>query len=278
MFNRLTLFNELRNPLFQGRISQVQVDSVNGILDECQKQGVTNLDMIAYMIGTGWGECRLRPVREGFKKTDKEARAFIRRQYRKSGGKRYKYVKIVNDHMYYGRGLVQLTHDFNYELWGILHNPDKALEPAFAAKVLVVGMLEGSYNGRRKGLAYYLDRPEPDWENARRTVNIRDRWQDFERYAQVVKKALVAAQRAYDDTKVEVNEVTKEDRITTDKPFWQSTTILSTIGGAATSVFGTLMGLAEKQPIVATVIILAALGFAAWVIKERRKYAREEGI
>jgi hypothetical protein len=109
---------------------------------------------------------KLKPVREGFKKTDAEAREHVRNRA---------YGKQIGEHSYYGRGYVQLTWDYNYEAEGIIDNPDKALEPDFAARLLFKGLLDGRWNGRAKGLKYYLDKG--DIKGARRTVNVQNKAQ-----------------------------------------------------------------------------------------------------
>lgn len=166
-----------------GPLDQVQVDSINAIMTEANRRGVTNPDMLGYFLSTGWHEAQLRPVREGFAKTDTGARAYVRKHYADKYGK----PAGPYGHWYYGRGLVQLTWHANYTKVGNLIGidlekyPDKALEPDVAAMVLVDGMLDGWFNkgGTGPGLAHYLDRPSPDWKNARRTVNITDKWETF---------------------------------------------------------------------------------------------------
>jgi predicted chitinase len=103
------------------------------------------------------------PVREGFSKSNAEAIDHVRKHNRAYG-------KMENGHVYYGRGYVQLTWDYNYRKEGILNNPDKALEPDFAAIVLFKGLLDGRWNGKGKGLRYYIDSGKII--EARRTVNV----------------------------------------------------------------------------------------------------------
>lgn len=164
-----------------GALDQTQVDSINSIMAEAHRRGVRNPDMLGYFLSTGWHEAKLRPVREGFAKTDSAARAHVRRHF----PGRYDKPAGPYGHWYYGRGLVQLTWHRNYVRVGRLigvdleQYPDRALEPAIAARVLVDGMLDGWFNGQKHGLAYYLDKPSPDWRNARRTVNITDKWTTF---------------------------------------------------------------------------------------------------
>lgn len=69
---------------------------------------------------------------------------------------------------YHGRGLIQLTHDYNYRHYGqrlgvdLLGNPDLALDPTISARVLALYFLErGIPDMARRG----------DWRAVRRAVN-----------------------------------------------------------------------------------------------------------
>lgn len=172
-----------------------QVETLNLIYERCTTTYKCIDWEIAYIMGTGVGEARLLPVREGFAKSDAAARAYVRKQG-------YKYAQIVNGHMYYGRGYVQLTWHFNYVKMSIEYgvdfknHPDLVLQPKYAVKIMVDGMLKGWFNGHKRGLGYYLNRTEPDWEGARRTVNITDRWDKFRDNAFLFKRALEKARAA----------------------------------------------------------------------------------
>jgi murein DD-endopeptidase MepM/ murein hydrolase activator NlpD len=75
---------------------------------------------------------------------------------------------------------VQLTHRYNYEAMGaklgvdLAGNPALALDPDIAARILVVGMRDGDFNGRGHGLSHYVNEQAQDWYQARRTVNVLD--------------------------------------------------------------------------------------------------------
>lgn len=173
------LFKAIR--LITGGLDQTQVNSINGILTNCLNQGVTDPVLQGYILSTGWHEARLRPVREGFKKTDAEARKYVRRNYPTKYGK----PAGPYGHYYYGRGLVQLTWLKNYERSSrdvgvdLVKYPDKVLSPDIAARLIVIGMMDGRWNGSGKGLVSYLGNGRRDYRNARRTVNITDKWQTF---------------------------------------------------------------------------------------------------
>lgn len=166
-----------------GRLNQTQVDSINAILERMKGEPRQH---IAYVLATAWHEARFKPIRE------------IGRGRGKPYGKKGKYGQAQ-----YGRGLVQLTWDFNYE-WAdrrlgldgaLLRNFDLALEPKIAADVLVYGMQEGAFARDGKGLSAYGPDSSGrfDYVNARRTVNLLDRAERIAGYARHFEKALEMA-------------------------------------------------------------------------------------
>lgn len=178
--NRANFYKALRKSGIPGfsKLSQSQVDGIEGILNAFEVTGDGRIKTLAYGLATARREVGsgMVPVREGFKKTDAEARAYVK----KHG---YPYAKEINGHVYYGRGDVQLTWFDNYKNEGIEDNPDKALEPKWAAELLFKGLLDGRWNKAGKGIAFYLPTEGPDdLKNARRTVNITDHWEEIADY------------------------------------------------------------------------------------------------
>lgn len=246
-----------------GGLDQTQVDSINGILSEAMNRGVSDPAMLGYMLSTGWGECRLRPVREGFKKSEKSARAYVARHY----GHKYGKPAGPYKHWYYGRGLVQLTWLDNYKavskVLGIdlVKNPDLALQPDTAAKILVHGMLSGMFNGKGKGLAHYLGNGRRDWKNARRTVNITDKWQRFRDTAKRFAAALEA--HGYEPGKP-----------STAKPKVKPTSGEVATGGAGAAVAGVGVALATAWDnglwVLLSAVGVAAVAFIIWRVVKRK--------
>lgn len=178
--NRSTFYTALRRSGIPGfaKLSQSQVTGIEGILNAFPIVGDRRIKTLAYVLANARREVGsgMVPVREGFKKTDLEARAYVKRQG-------YKYAKEINGHVYYGRGYVQLTWHENYVKEGIADNPDFALDPKWAAELMIQGIMDGRWNGQRKGLSYYLPNGGPDdLKNARRTVNITDHWDEIADY------------------------------------------------------------------------------------------------
>jgi peptidoglycan hydrolase-like protein with peptidoglycan-binding domain len=128
------------------------------VIKEGRRRGLTLRTQIAYIMATVEHEVAgtYRPIRE-------------------FGGPSKWYAP------YYGRGYVQLTHRSNYQKYSnilgidLVGNPDRALEPQIALFVLVHGMANGTFTGRRLG--QYVNVNHTDFYNARRVVNWIDRAQ-----------------------------------------------------------------------------------------------------
>lgn len=169
-----TALRRRESGLFGTSLSQHQVDGMDGVLDAFASHGDGKADTLAYALATVYHETgrKMVPVREGFASTDAGARRVVRnRKYGKPAG--------PYGHVYYGRGQVQLTWLDNYERSSadagtdLVKNPDAMLDPVISARVLIKGLLDGRWNGKGKGLRFYLDRG--DVIGARRTVNVLDK-------------------------------------------------------------------------------------------------------
>lgn len=159
-------------------LSQDQVYGINGILDAFITHGDGSNKTLAYALATAYHETgsRMSPVREGFAKDDATARRIVSKR-------KYGVPTGPYRHVYYGRGQVQLTWEENYKTSSkdagvdLVANPDKMLDPVISARVLICGLVDGRWNGKGKGISYYLPHDGvDDLKNARRTVNILDKW------------------------------------------------------------------------------------------------------
>ena len=192
MINRKKFFDGIRQGPFSGKLKATTVKGCSAILDEWERRKLTDLRQLAYMLATTLGECGedMLPVREGFKDTDADARAYVKR-------KGYKYAVVVNGHVYYGRGNVQQTWAKNYIAMGkiigvdLYNDPDKALEPDIAAEIMFEGMSRGTFTGKK--LSDYFNAKTTDWGNARRIINGTDRAAEIAGYAKQFYADLVAA-------------------------------------------------------------------------------------
>ncbi|RPD50070.1 hypothetical protein DNI29_04535 [Hymenobacter sediminis] len=179
-------FDSVRSGLFEGRLTQAQVQGIEAILTY-YKVRYSDLESLAYILATAYHETArtMQPVRE-----------FGR-------GKGYDYGRQLRmdrqpyttpKHIYYGRGLVQLTWYENYQRTGkligqdLLNNPDLMLQLDVSVKVLVEGMVGGWFTGKK--LADYFLGPKADPYNARRIINGLDKAQLIASYYTVFLDAL----------------------------------------------------------------------------------------
>ncbi len=196
-FNK-AFFNQVRETLFRGVLSQGQVDNMNIILDAFELYGNGQPKALAYVLATVRHEvgAKLQPVREGFADSDAEARRAV-------AGRKYGVPVGPYNHVYYGRGYVQLTWHRNYINSSkdagvdLARYPDKMLDPAIAAKITVLGILDGRFNAKGKGISQYLpETGEDDLKGARETVNLHDRWQLIGEYYKEFLKAVLLGHKA----------------------------------------------------------------------------------
>lgn len=180
-------------PLFGGTLSQSQVDGLNVILSATEGLPITHR---AYLLATTHHETgrTMRPVRETFAATDDQAIAKLDRAW--SAGKlpwvsKPYWRRDRDGKSWLGRGYVQLTHKANYEkasaLTGLdlVSNPNAAMRPDIAAKILVSGSQRGMFTG--KSLSDYLP---GDYVSARRIINGTDRAAEIARIAEGYEAAL----------------------------------------------------------------------------------------
>lgn len=170
-----------------GALDQVQVDTIERLLTSAAHWP---LSWLAYAFATAHHEAGLRPIHEkgGVKYLSKyQGRVDLGNTQPGDGVK------------YAGRGLVQLTGRINYtnasKFLGVdlVANPDAALEPANAARILVWGMSSGAFTGRdladclpdRRGtLTQFIE--------ARRIINGQDRARAIAEHAIKFQDALEA--------------------------------------------------------------------------------------
>lgn len=151
---------------------------------------ITDLRWLAYMLATVKHECadRWQPIEE----------------FSKGKGLRYGSPVRVADpdgrehnHVYYGRGYVQLTWDWNYRSMGeklgirLLYEPHLALDPVVAYRIMSLGMRDGHFTG--KALSKYINDQQCDYVNARRIINGTDRAELIAGYARKLESILRAS-------------------------------------------------------------------------------------
>lgn len=159
-------FNLCRDKALLGTLSQSEVDGVSAILAACGAAGWPIGDT-AYALGTAFHETAgtMQPIKE------LGGSSYFFRMYDPKGARPAVAAQLGNTKpgdgaLFPGRGYVQLTGRRNYLRAGtalgidLVGNPDLAMRPDVAAKIMVLGMSQGWFTGRdldddipRSGLA-----------------------------------------------------------------------------------------------------------------------------
>lgn len=134
------------------------------IISTCKAYGLLR-NQAAYVLATADHETNktFLPVREAYWVKNAE-------QWRKRNLRYYPW---------YGRGFVQLTWEANYLKAGkkigvdLTKDPDAAMQPDHAAKILVLGMKEGWFTGKK--LSDYITLTSSEFVSARRIINGTDK-------------------------------------------------------------------------------------------------------
>ncbi len=183
--SRAEFFDTIR-PMFGGQLTQAQVDGLDLLLSVISAEPVEHQ---AYLLATTYHETAqtMQPITEYggrtyFNKYDTGKLAAALGNTPEADGDGF---------LYRGRGYVQITGRSNYARAGkaldvdLIGNPDLALHPTIAARILVLGCTQGWFTGKK--LADYLP---GDYVNARRVVNGTDRADLIASYARTFEMAL----------------------------------------------------------------------------------------
>ena len=202
-FDRKSVFDGLRADF--GKLDDVQVSVIAAMLDEFERRKLPDMRWLSYMLATGWGESKWKPVSE------------IGR------GKGKKYGKPVNGKVYYGRGCpTQLTWEYNYKKLGellnlpLLADPDMALLVPVGVAIGFEGMIRGVFTG--KSLGHYFNETVDDPVNARRIINGTDKAKLFAGYHYKILVTLAHAVRLDGRPTLEPDVVARAERHEPDAP------------------------------------------------------------
>ncbi len=142
-------------------------EDISRILEVAQNEGLSQ-EQIAYVMATATHENNLGMFPEELSSGRQyEGRSDLGNN-QPGDGERFK-----------GRGYVQITGRRNYTDWSqrlgvdLVANPELAADKDMAARILVVGMRDGTFTGRR--LDQYVNDSQTDFTNARRVVNGTDK-------------------------------------------------------------------------------------------------------
>lgn len=198
--NAKIFFDSIRHNVFGGKLLQSQVDGINAILSEWERQGRFDLRWLAYILATTYHETArtMEPIEEYGKGKNYDYGKKLKMG--KGPGKRIPYTEP--DKLYYGRGPVQVTWYENYERltkaaskfdkgWDFLNNPELLLEMEPSIWATFYGMRTGLFTGRK--LSEFFNDDKTDWVNARKIINGLDKAEGIAAIAKDFYSALVIA-------------------------------------------------------------------------------------
>lgn len=177
-------FQDVRR-IFGRALTQRNVDSLNLILAEADRRGVSN-DWLAYILATAHGESAFDYARQenmnysAARIAQVWPRLASRAQELAGQPKRLANAAYANRNgngnedsgdgwRFRGQGFVQITGRANYRKFGIEDAPARALERNTSTRILFDGMIRGMFTGRR--LADFEVPGGFDFVEARRIVN-----------------------------------------------------------------------------------------------------------
>jgi putative chitinase len=174
-FDRNTYFNYVREVLFEGALTQQQVDGQNLIIAIFENQyggtPMTDVRWLAYMLATTFHET-------GYK------------MWPNSEQGSQEYLTSKSYWPFIGRGLVHLTWEDNYRSAGaalgliddrdLVAHPEMALDSLIAVRVMFRGMAEGWFTGAKLGQFFNDETDDP--YNARTIINGHDKANEIAGY------------------------------------------------------------------------------------------------
>lgn len=151
----------VRKTLFNGKLTQRQVDGMNRICAMAFEDFGLGVAQTSYILATAYHETGrlMHPVREANGVSDEDTIARLDRAYAQG---RMKWVRSPYWRTgYFGRGEVQLTWSSNYKKMNkivqtvypdvdIVENPNVIIErPEISTFIMIYGMVHGSFTGKR---------------------------------------------------------------------------------------------------------------------------------
>ena len=198
MFKLKLFYSSIRESLFKGKLKQAQVEGCNKVINEWEKRAIEDKRILAYILATVYHETgrKMKPINE-YGNAD-----YFEKSYDINGDNPRLAKELGNNRpgdgaKYHGRGYSMITGKDNYKRFGqryginLVKNPDLALDPNIAMKILFDGMIYGMFTGRK--LSDYIFSKRVDYKGARWVINRQDQAEKIAGYARKFEKALVDA-------------------------------------------------------------------------------------
>ena len=196
--DKKVFFDIIREKLFK-TLTTSQVEGIEFLLSEMQKNGWSDKNHISYVLATVYHETgrTMRPISEN------GSDGYFFRMYDKNGERPRVAADLGNIETgdgvrFKGRGYVQITGRRNYADWSrrlkldLVNHPDFALDKDVAAVILLEGMRLGTFTGKK--LSDYFNSQVNDPFNARKIVNRLDKAEEIVAYHRVFLEALETAE------------------------------------------------------------------------------------
>jgi predicted chitinase len=264
------------------------------LIAECGEHGLLR-NQCAYVLATVWYESAftMQPIKETVmpwhnNKFPSDAEVIRRLDNAMARGR---LPQVRNPYWRqgdFGRGHVQLTHDYNYakaeEKTGIpfVSNHGLMLQSDKSALVTVRGMNEGWFTGRK--LSDYITLQRSDFVNARRIVNGMDRAAKFAAKAREYDAALRSEGYGVEDTppapehtpEAIAEDAAAENRTSTT----EITSVLVGVGGTATAVKEVVEAVDEGTGALLSagpwvLVALLIIGGGVYIWRERRRKKKQ---
>lgn len=279
MIDYKTFYAYARKAPFGGSLTTQQVNTMDALLNYWfKKHGSKPLELLAYILATIFHETAtsMLPIKETVmpyhkdkNPSDNEVIRRLDAAYAKGTLKVSKayWRKNAKGRSYFGRGLVQLTHEDNYKLFGLELDPSAALDLATSIMVTVEGMLKGSFGGKPL-IQYYNPTTQVfNAKAARATVNGTDKASLIAGYYQNFIDALKAGAKAATTGRMPA-DVVKADATPDDIEPGSSGSAVTlaaapALVGLATPV---VTGVDNIYSMVVVLVLFGLSAFALWLI------------
>lgn len=196
IINQEIFFETVREDLFNGSLSQSQVDGLNEIMGYFEKyHNDLPLTQLAYILATAYHETgrKMQPINEW------GSDSYFFKMYDIEGNRPHVAKRLGNTEpgdgiLFHGRGYVQITGRRNYQYWktrmnlDFISDPDLTMKDGNAVHILVEGMVDGTFTGRK--LSKYINTEKTDYVSARMIINGRDKSKTIASYAKKFEEAL----------------------------------------------------------------------------------------